>query len=483
MNLQGRAPVTALVLTFNEELNLPACLDSLRGWVDRIVVVDSGSTDGTVRIAEAHGAYVLRHPFQTHSTQWRWAIENLPEGASDWILGLDADQRVTAELAAEIRQTLGTARGTPDGVAGYYIKRRQIFRGRWIRHGGYYPKYLLKLFRRDGISFDENELVDHHFYVRGRTQLLKHDLIEANRKEDDLAFWIDKHCRYARLMAQQEFLGRADHGVAGAGVRPSLLGSPNQSSLWRRRVWMHMPLFARPWLYFVYRYFVRLGFLDGREGLVFHFVQACWFRFMVDTYLDELRRGRGGVMTMTRDSVFDSPHSQDPASILTGTVVWLTGLSCAGKTTIAEALKAELLAKGAKVELLDGDAVRKSLCRDLGFTKEDGNENVRRLSAVASLLARHDVVVLVAAISPFRESREEARSICGRFIEVYVNSPLCVCDDLYEPPLNPAVECRTDQESVSESVAKVMRAVEEAHAVAEKPLLRTLHMKPNSLHQ
>lgn len=290
MNLQGRVPVTALVLTFNEELNLPACLDSLRGWVDRIVVVDSGSNDGTVRIAEAYGACVLRHPFHTHNTQWRWAIENLPEGASDWILGLDADQRVTAELAAEIRQALGTARGTPDGVAGYYINRRQIFRGRWIRYGGYYPKYLLKLFRRDGVSFDENELVDHHFYVRGRTQLLKHDLIEANHKEDDLAFWIAKHCRYARLMAQEEHLRRSARSEGAAGIRPNLMGSPDHRRLWRKRVWAHMPLYVRPWLYFSYRYFIRLGFLDGREGFVFHLFQACWFRLMVDVYLDDLRR-------------------------------------------------------------------------------------------------------------------------------------------------------------------------------------------------
>lgn len=289
-----RAPVTAVVLTFNEELNLTECLESLRGWVSDIVVVDSGSTDGTLRIAEAHGARVLHHPFQTHSAQWRWAMDNLPESACDWVLGLDADQSVTVELATEIREALGTTRATPDGVAGYYIKRRQIFRGRWIRHGGYYPKYLLKLFRRDGISFDDNELVDHHFYVRGRTQLLKHDLIEANRKEDDLAFWIDKHCRYARLMAQEEHLQRSGRSEGVAGMRPNLLGSPDHRRLWRKRAWAHMPLYVRPWLYFSYRYFLRLGFLDGREGLVFHLFQACWFRLMVDVYLDELRRRQPG---------------------------------------------------------------------------------------------------------------------------------------------------------------------------------------------
>lgn len=285
MTTGAGAPVTAVVLTFNEELNLPACLESLRGWVARLVVVDSGSTDRTIEIASQFGAEILRHPFETHSAQWRWAIGQLPP-ATEWILGLDADQRVTPELAAEIAGRLA-GDATSNGVAGFHVKRRQIFRGRWIRHGGYYPKYLLKLFRRDRVWFDEKDLVDHHFYVRGRTALLQHDLIEANLKEDDLDFWIAKHCRYARLMAQEEHLRRNGGGPA---ITPKLLGSPDHRSAWFKSVWARMPLFVRPWLYYFYRYFLRLGFLDGREGLVFHFVQACWFRFMVDVHLNELRR-------------------------------------------------------------------------------------------------------------------------------------------------------------------------------------------------
>ena len=291
----GRPPITAVVLTFNEELNLPACLESIRGWVGRIVVIDSGSTDRTVEVARECGADVLCHPFETHSAQWRWAIEQLP-GPSGWVLGLDADQRVTPELAAEIAQTLMDSR-TSDAVAGFYIRRRQMFRGRWIRHGGYYPKYLLKLFRRDRVHFDDRDLVDHHFYVRGPTLLLRHDLIEANLKEENLEFWIGKHCRYARLMALEEHVRRNDRS---APVQPRLLGDPDQRSLWLKNVWTRMPLFVRPWLYFFYRYVVRLGFLDGREGLVFHFVQGCWFRFMVDVYLHELRQRAGAQVEIER---------------------------------------------------------------------------------------------------------------------------------------------------------------------------------------
>jgi glycosyltransferase involved in cell wall biosynthesis len=254
--------------------------------VEHIVVVDSGSTDRTVEIARDYGAQMLVHPFETHNRQWQWALRNLPEIASEWILGLDADQRVTPELAAEICETL---EGGAEGVEGFYIRRRQVFRGRWIRHGGYYSKYLLKLFSRKRVYFNDAELVDHHFYVPGPTRLLHHDLIEDNCKENDITFWIQKHCRYAALMAQEEFCRRQIRGRSpNRTVRPDLFGSPDQKSLWLKNLWNRLPLYVRPWLYFFYRYVLRLGFLDGRQGLVFHFLQACWFRFMVDTYLDEM---------------------------------------------------------------------------------------------------------------------------------------------------------------------------------------------------
>ena len=167
-----------------------------------------------------------------------------------------------------------------------------------------------------------------------------------------------------------------------------------------------------------------------------------------------------------------------------GVTVWFTGLSGAGKTTLARAVYDELKRRGYRVEILDGDVVRQYLTKGLGFTKEDRDENIRRIGFVAHLLTRNGVIVLVAAISPYRETREEVRRKIGDFIEVYVNAPLEVCEqrdvkglykkaregkiknftgisDPYEPPLNPEVECRTDLESVDESVAKVLKKLEE----------------------
>ncbi|WP_457637196.1 adenylyl-sulfate kinase [Oceanithermus sp.] len=171
-----------------------------------------------------------------------------------------------------------------------------------------------------------------------------------------------------------------------------------------------------------------------------------------------------------------------------GVTVWFTGLSGAGKTTLARAVYDELKARGYKVEILDGDVVRQYLTKGLGFSKEDRDENIRRIGFVAHLLTRNGVIVLVAAISPYRKTREEVRQKIGDFIEVYVNAPLEVCEqrdvkglykkarageiknftgisDPYEPPPNPEVECRTDLESKDESITKILYKLQELNYI------------------
>ncbi len=166
-----------------------------------------------------------------------------------------------------------------------------------------------------------------------------------------------------------------------------------------------------------------------------------------------------------------------------GLTVWFTGLSSAGKTSISQVLQAVLQAEGHRVEWLDGDAVRRHLSRDLGFSAADRNENIRRIGKLAAEFTRQGAIVLVSAISPYRAARDEARRAIGNFLEVWVRAPLEVCerrdvkglyrrarrgevenvtgiDDPYEPPLAPEVECRTDLETLEQSVAKVRAAVE-----------------------
>jgi glycosyltransferase involved in cell wall biosynthesis len=272
-------PITAVVLTMNEEANLAACLESLAGWTSELIVVDSGSTDRTVQIAREHGARVLYHPFETHALQWRWALSQLPSGAN-WILGLDADQRVTPELRRELEQRFA---GSMGDVAGLYLNRRQIFRGQWIKHGGYYPKYLLKLFRKDAVRVDEGDLMDHRFYVDGRTEQLAHDIVEDNQNEHDIAFWIEKHNRYAIRHAREE-RQRRDESIWP--VTPRFFGTPDERSAWLRRRWYRLPLYVRPALYFFYRYVIRFGWMDGKQGFVFHFLHGFWYRLLIDIHLD-----------------------------------------------------------------------------------------------------------------------------------------------------------------------------------------------------
>jgi glycosyltransferase involved in cell wall biosynthesis len=275
-------PVSVVVLTFNEERNLPACLDSVRGWATRVFVVDSGSTDATVAIATGRGAAVFTHPFETHAKQWQWALANLPI-ETEWVLGLDADQRVTPELASQITTLLQQG---PD-AAGVFVRRRQIFRGKWIRFGGYYPKYLLKLFRRSRVSVDPGDLVDHHFAVAGATVSLTGDLIEDNQNEAEIAVWTAKHNRYAVLQARQEIAATRERLAVSA-----LFGNPDMRVRFLKQTWSGLPLFVRPCLYVFYRYVLRLGFLDGKQGFIFHVLQGFWYRLLVDVNLDELREQR-----------------------------------------------------------------------------------------------------------------------------------------------------------------------------------------------
>jgi len=276
--------LSVVVLTHNEERNLPACLASVAGLGAEVFVVDSGSTDRTCDIARSCGASVFHHSFTTHSAQWAWALGNLPI-RTPWILALDADQRITPDLL----QALGEL-GSPQlaSVTGAFVARRQVFRGRWIRHGGYYPKYLLKLFRRDRVRLNPDDLVDHHFLVDGPTATLRGDIVESNAKEDEIAFWIDKHNRYAALLAQEEVRWRRE------GRRPSLndllSDNPDRRTTALKAAWRRMPLYVRPFAYFLHRYIFRLGFLDGKQGAIFHFMQAFWFRMLVDINIDDLRR-------------------------------------------------------------------------------------------------------------------------------------------------------------------------------------------------
>ncbi len=277
--------LTLIVLSYNEELNLPHCLESVSGLAQRVFVVDSGSEDATRNRAAEYAASVVEHPFDNQAEQFNWALDHLPI-ETDWVLRLDADEYLLPELREEIRTTLPLL---PGQVTGLYMKRRMIFQGRWIRHGGYYPTWLLRVFRRGKARSESVEMDEHLVVNEGETRRLDHDFVDQNRKP--LSFWTLKHENYAereaRVLRRRE---RGDLGVVGEPGR--LRGDPRERRRWRKeRVYLRLPPFLRAFLYFGYRYFLRLGFLDGKQGLVFHVLQGFWYRFYVDAKLWEMRRG------------------------------------------------------------------------------------------------------------------------------------------------------------------------------------------------
>ncbi len=271
------APVSVLVPTLDEELNLPDCLDSVR-WADEVFVVDSFSHDRTVDIARERGAQVVQHPFESYSRQKNWALDTLPF-RNEWVLILDADERVSPELQCEIQSTVTVA-----DCAGYYLNRRVIFLGTWIRHAGWYPNWNLRLFRHQLGRYDGRE-VHEHVVLNGPAGYLRHDLLHLDQR--GLEAFVARHNRYSTLEAAARFKAERD-APDRARLPLSLLASPVQRKrLVRERVWPRIP--AKPLALFVYMYVLRRGFLDGRAGLalcVFHAFQE----FMVGLKLAELRR-------------------------------------------------------------------------------------------------------------------------------------------------------------------------------------------------
>jgi glycosyltransferase involved in cell wall biosynthesis len=283
--------LSVIVLTMNEELNLPSCLQSLKGLDGEIFVVDSGSTDQTLQIAESAAARIFHHPFEHYGAQRNWAQENLPI-SGEWVLHLDADERLTPELVTEINHVF---QNPPSGIDGFMLRKRTIFMGRWIRHGGHYPSYHLRLFRRKRGSC-EDRLYDQHFLVDGKVLQLKHDYLDI--VASNLHSWTLRHSKWAELEAREILRGER----IGNRVRPDPRGNPIEKKRWLREgVYLRGPLFARAFLYWLYRYVFRLGFLDGKEGLIFHFLQGGWFRFLVDAtlYEDKLRQTRVDVVLAT----------------------------------------------------------------------------------------------------------------------------------------------------------------------------------------
>jgi glycosyltransferase involved in cell wall biosynthesis len=272
--------LTAIILTRDEEQHIERALASVAGIAGRCYVVDSGSSDHTVELARAAGAIVLENPWVNHAVQFNWALRQLPPD-TQWVLRLDADEIVTEQLATEIREQLGSVSAD---VAGIVVSRRMCFLGRPIRWGGVFPIRLVRLLRH-GRGQVENRWMDEHIVVNGPTAAFQGEIIDDNR--NSLTWWIAKHNAYSSREAVE--LLDLEFGFFGKGEEGGLGGQAGLKRWLKERVYARMPAGLRALAYFLYRYVIRLGFLDGHEGTAFHVLQGFWYRYLVDMKLHEVR--------------------------------------------------------------------------------------------------------------------------------------------------------------------------------------------------
>ncbi len=259
--------ISVQIITFNEEKNIEKCIQSILPLTDKIYILDSGSTDSTVDICKKYNVETRYRKWTYHADQVNWGLDNFTFKTS-WIMRVDADEELTPDLVDAIKKFIDNP---SENVTGVYVKRRVYFMGRWIKHGGYYPTWLLRVFK-NGIGRCENLWMDEHIVVsEGETIRIHEDLIDKNNK--NLTFWTDKHNKYS----SREVLDMINEMEKIKKSEPSALLGDGQASSRRwvkDKVYMKFPLFVRPLLYFMYRYVIKLGFLDGKEGLIFHFLQG-----------------------------------------------------------------------------------------------------------------------------------------------------------------------------------------------------------------
>ncbi len=273
------ADLTAIILTLNEEKNIRECIGSIQGLAKRIVVVDSFSTDGTVEIAKELGAEVIRHEFVNQAQQFIYALETL-DIDTQWILRIDADERFTAQSAAELERL--TSEHADDDVNGIVVRFEVSFMGKPLRHGGIYPFRKMIVFKK-GTAHMENRNMDEHIVLDcGRSVEMKNDCLHQDFK--NLTAWVEKHNKYSNREVIDYF--NREQSQKGAALH----GSAKLKRFVKFKIYYKLPMGLRAKLYYWYRYYLKLGFLDGKEGKIFAFLQAYWYRFLVDAKIYEKKK-------------------------------------------------------------------------------------------------------------------------------------------------------------------------------------------------
>jgi glycosyltransferase involved in cell wall biosynthesis len=280
--------ITAIILTKDEELHIERCIKSVQRVCKKVLVVDSYSTDSTCQIAEGLGARVVQHPFENQAKQFNWAIDNI-QISTEWIWRVDADEILEDSLVNLAKKELPTLTEERN-VNGIYVNKKIVFMGRPLLHGGWYPAQQIKIIRT-GFGRSEDKMMDEHLIVTsGETVSWDGDQTDWNLKPLD--WWWNKHRGYAKREAQMQVM-MAEHPEsdnAADEVKGKLFGTNAEWKRWMKNLYGHCPRYLRAIVYFISRYFLMGGFLDGYAGWYWHTRQGLMYRWMVDREIGKLKR-------------------------------------------------------------------------------------------------------------------------------------------------------------------------------------------------
>lgn len=271
--------ISAFIITYNEEIHIERAIKNARKYAKEVYVLDSYSTDRTVEIARELGANVYQHEFKYHADQLNWGLKNIPF-KTEWIWRQDADEYLTDELIEEINNTLPN---TPSNINAYTAPCLRKFLGKYIKHG-IIPLILLRLFRRGHAQWEDKKMDEHIYVTDGEIGNLKNAFFDDNL--NSLTWWTEKHNRYASKEAIDLLM--TEYGL----YENTVVNSGEHSAEVRKKKlkYIKMPLFWRAFAFFVLRYFFRLGFLDGKEGFLWHFLQGWWYRTLADAKVYEIKK-------------------------------------------------------------------------------------------------------------------------------------------------------------------------------------------------
>lgn len=274
--------LVAIILTFNSETSISKVINSCKSITSRILVVDSFSSDETISISASLGSEVVQHKFENYSKQRNWAQAYAKLESEDWVLHLDSDEIISPKLAENVRMAITNSSQEIDG---YLLRRLSYFLGHPIKFGHINPSWHLRLFKASK-GFCEDRLYDQHFVVPGKTKKLRGLLLDLQLTT--IEKWTASHNRWSSAEALEVSLQSQSDKNQAQTLPSSLRGDLRMQKRWlKNNLYYRSPLLLRAFMFFIYSYFLRLGFLDGQAGLIYHVLQAFWFRFLTDSKIIE----------------------------------------------------------------------------------------------------------------------------------------------------------------------------------------------------